>query len=265
LRFDNPITDAISRVRFASSSDNLLISSWDSFLRLYDVDESQLRLEASNDGTALLDCCFESDSVALSADSDGSILRYDLYTAEKNAIGKHDDIATCVEYSVETSQIITAGWDKKVKLWDPRSATSSSSLITLPVVAESISLRGFSLMIGLETRVQLHDLRYSDESNRPKERTIGAHIKCVRSCSYFEGFTVGSVDGRVSVQYPDESGSKNEGYAFRCQPSSKYGKCHLASVNDISFDPSNDGVFATGDSDGYVLVWDTKSRRRVQQ
>lgn len=104
LKFENPIRDAISRIRFAPKSDNLLISSWDSVsgtillgstmwssyhfwlfnnksrffaqsLRLYDVGNSALRLEASSEA-ALLDCCFQNESVAYSAGSDGFIRRY---------------------------------------------------------------------------------------------------------------------------------------------------------------------------------------------
>lgn len=40
------------------------------------MDKCELRLEAPTEGAALLDCCFESESVALSANSDGSILRF---------------------------------------------------------------------------------------------------------------------------------------------------------------------------------------------
>lgn len=44
-------------------------------LRLCNVDKSELRLEVPTEA-ALLDCCFEGDSVALSAGSDGSICRF---------------------------------------------------------------------------------------------------------------------------------------------------------------------------------------------
>lgn len=40
------------------------------------MDKCELRFEAPNEGPALLDCCFESESVALTASSDGSILRF---------------------------------------------------------------------------------------------------------------------------------------------------------------------------------------------
>ena len=45
-------------------------------LRLFDVDKCELRFEAPNGGSGLLDCCFESESVALTANSDGSVIRF---------------------------------------------------------------------------------------------------------------------------------------------------------------------------------------------
>ncbi|KAL0541211.1 hypothetical protein IC582_021252 [Cucumis melo] len=41
-------------------------------LRLHDVDKSTLRLEVSS-GTAMLDCCFQDESLAFNAASDGCI------------------------------------------------------------------------------------------------------------------------------------------------------------------------------------------------
>lgn len=101
LSFENPIRDAISRVRFAPHSNNLLFSSWDNSLRLYDVESSKLMLEFPGEA-ALLDCCLENEFVAFSAASDGSIHRYDMHSGHKSAIGNHDDMATFVEYSPET-------------------------------------------------------------------------------------------------------------------------------------------------------------------
>ncbi|KAK6157868.1 hypothetical protein DH2020_012116 [Rehmannia glutinosa] len=263
LNFNNPIRDAISRVRFAPTSNNLLISSWDSSLRLYDVDKCELRLEAPTEGAALLDCCFESESTALSADSDGSILRYDMRLGNSNAMGKHDDLATCVEYSEETCQIISAGWDKKVMFWDARSASSVGCLSNLVVGVESMSLSAFSLMVALKSSVHMYDLRYLNGTVQAKEPFMDIHIKCVRSNSDLGGFVVGSTDGRVALEYLGKSNSQKDGYAFRCHPKDKNGRYHLVAVNDIAFNPSSCGVLVTGDNEGHATIWDVLNRKRL--
>ncbi|KAK4403067.1 Mitotic checkpoint protein BUB3.3 [Sesamum angolense] len=239
LNFNKPIRDAISRIRFAPDSNNLLISSWDSWvfhiieqsLRLYDVDKCELRLETPTEGAALLDCCFESESMALSANSDGSILRYDMHLGTSETIGNHDDLATCVEYCEETGQVITAGWDKKVKFWDARSGSSFGCLSNVDVEVESVSISGLNLMVALRSSV---------------------HI-----------FVVGSTDGRVALEYLGKPNSTNEGYAFRCHPKDKNGRHHLIAVNDIAFHPFLCGVLVTGDNEGHATIWDVLNRKRL--
>ncbi|BAF13249.1 Os03g0758700 [Oryza sativa Japonica Group] len=72
------VAGAASRLRFAPSSNHLLVSSWDSGLRLYDADACELRMEAKSEA-ALLDCCFQDEAVALTGGSDGSITRGSRY------------------------------------------------------------------------------------------------------------------------------------------------------------------------------------------
>ncbi|KAK9034235.1 hypothetical protein V6N11_050408 [Hibiscus sabdariffa] len=262
LEFKNPIRDAISRIRFAPQSNNLLISSWDSSLRLHAVDCSQLRLEASFEA-ALLDCCFQEETVAFSAGSDGSITRYDLESGISNKIGNHDDIATCVEYSTETRQVFTAGFDKKIIAWDVFGAKPQVFLKNLDADVESMSLSGFELIVAVGSSVDIYDLRNLDQSVRTNESCMDVTIRCVSSIPYSKGYAVGSIDGRVNLEISYPSGSNNTGYMFRCYPRSRDGRNHVVPVNDIAFNPLISGVFVTGDNAGYVTAWDAKSRRRL--
>ncbi|KAI5678958.1 hypothetical protein M9H77_09908 [Catharanthus roseus] len=257
----NPIRDSISRIRFAPNTNNLLISSWDSTLRLYNMDSSKLRVEASIKA-AILDCCFENESAAFSAASDGSVLRHDLLSGNHGQIGSHDDLATCVEYSDEKSLLVTAGWDKKIKFWDARSTSSVGCLNNLIEEAESMSVSGFHLMIAVGTSVQTHDLRIL-RSVQTKESFMDVRIKCLSPIIDSAGFAVGSFDGRVALEYFSQSNSGNRGYAFRCHPRGKEGRQHLVTVNDIIFNPAISGIFVTGDNEGYATAWDARSKKRL--
>ncbi|PWA44840.1 transducin/WD40 repeat-like superfamily protein [Artemisia annua] len=260
LEFDeNPIQDAISRIRFAPMSNNLLISSWDTNLRLYNVDKSKLVFEASGEA-ALLDCCFQGESVAFTAGSDCSITRYDLHSGISDNFGNHDDLATCVEYSDQTGLVITGGWDKKIKCWDSRSMKTLSGANTVSVGVESMSLCGFIAMVAVGTSVNMYDLRKFNSSFYSK--CVDIQIRCVRP--YLDqGFAAGSVEGRVALKYFNPSNPDNDGFAFRCLPKAKEKRHDLAAVNDIVFSPSNYGVFVTGTNDGYVTIWNAQSKRRV--
>ncbi|KAL5553703.1 hypothetical protein UlMin_041104 [Ulmus minor] len=261
LVFENPIRDAISSVRFAPISNNLLISSWDNSLRLFDVGSSVLRLEAS-DEASLLDCCFQNEFVAFSAGSDGSIRRYDLSSGISDAIGSHDDISTCVRYSDETCQVITAGLDKKLLFWDTRMENDPSCLENLGSEVFSMSLAGFDMMVAVRTSVFMYDLRYLGGSVQSRQLDMDVQINCVSSVPYSRGFAVGSVDGRVKLDI-SFSPSDDIRYMFRCHPKSADKRFFCASVNDIVFNPHIKEIFVTGDDGGYVSAWNAQSRRRL--
>lgn len=266
LNFENPIGDALSRVQFAPQSNNLLISSWDSKLRLYDVDSSLLRLEVpAPSQAALLDCCFQTESVAFTAASDGSIIRYDLHSGTNDAIGNHQDIAACVGYSIETCQVISAGLDKKVMSWDVRLANPLTLFRNLDAEIESISVSGFDLMVAVGAAVNIYDLRNFERAVDLKESSMDVGIRCVASTSYTRGYAIGSIDGRVAVEISNPLNLNSIRYTFRCHPKTKDGKAHLVSVNDIAFNPLMGGTFVTGDNEGYVTAWDAQSKRKVHE
>ncbi|PWZ54253.1 Mitotic checkpoint protein BUB3.3 [Zea mays] len=95
---------AASRVRFAPTSNNLLVSSWDSGLRLYDADEGTLRVNVESEA-AFLDCCFEDESAAFACGSDGSVRRYDFHSGSQDTVGLHEDALACIEFSSLTGQV----------------------------------------------------------------------------------------------------------------------------------------------------------------
>ncbi|KAJ0980299.1 hypothetical protein J5N97_008554 [Dioscorea zingiberensis] len=89
-------------------------------------------------------------------------------------------------------------------------------------------------------------------------------IQCVRSFSDFQGFGVGSIDGRVALKFLDQSKSSAMGCVFRCHPKLKERKYHLVAVNDIAFHPRFD-TFVTGDNKGYAFIWDAQSRKKLYE
>ncbi|KAH8501110.1 hypothetical protein H0E87_016076 [Populus deltoides] len=219
LNFENPIEDAVSRIRFAPQSNNLLISSWDSNLRLYDVDSSLLRLEApAPSQAALLDCCFQSESVAFTAASDGSITRYDLHSGTIDAIGNHQDMATCVGYSIETCQVISAGLDKKVMSWDMRLANPLALFRNLGAEIDSISISGFDLMVAVGAAVNIYDLRNYERAVDLKELSMDVGISCVASVPFTRGYAIGLIDGRVALEISNPLNSNSTGgiFVFLC-------------------------------------------------
>ncbi|KAK1362044.1 Mitotic checkpoint protein BUB3.3 [Heracleum sosnowskyi] len=259
LNFEpNPIEDAISRIHFAPTSNNLLISSWDSNLRLFDTERCKLRAQTRTEAP-ILDCCFQDESFAFTASADCSIKRYEFNSGHVFTLGNHDDLATHVDFSSETCQVITAGLDRKIKFWDIRSTEALKCLNSISVEVDSLSLSGVTLMVAAGPSVHMYDLRKFDRSTGTQHTCMDSRITCVRPSINFEEFVVGSIDGRVAVK----STSTFDGYTFRCHPKKKNGRTYPVTVNDIAFIPFISGAFVTGDNEGYVIVWNAHSKRRL--
>ncbi|KAL6186797.1 hypothetical protein ACLB2K_042916 [Fragaria x ananassa] len=173
LKFETPIQDAISRIRFAPTSHNLLISSWDSKLRLYD-----------------------NETAAFSAGSDGCVRRYDLDSGICETIGNHDDIATCIGYSDETSQVIIAGLDKKIYAWDARMEKGKGyAFESLDSEVTSMSLSGLNMMVTMRASILMCDLRSPLKPFESKDSDLKTTIICGSASPHAKGFAVGSADG----------------------------------------------------------------------
>lgn len=84
--------------------------------------------------------------------------------------------------------VITCGWDKKIKFWDARSATSVGCLDNLSDEVESMSLSGSQLMIAVGTSVHKHDLR-NLQSVQAKQSFMDIRIKCIRPILDSAGMT----------------------------------------------------------------------------
>jgi mRNA export factor len=80
------------------------------------------------------------------------------------------------------------------------------------------------------------------------------------------GFAVGSVEGRVAIQYADDKDASNN-FSFKChrrdQTPSQKDQSLVYAVNDISFHPVH-GTFSTCGSDGTVHFWDKDARTRLK-
>ncbi|ONK80194.1 uncharacterized protein A4U43_C01F14940 [Asparagus officinalis] len=262
LDLKKPIEDSISKIRFAPNSNNLLISSWDSILRLYDVDGSVMRFEAQSEG-ALLDCCFQDEFTALSAGSDGCVRRYDLCSNTQAIVGKHADSVIYVEYSEQTGQVITAGLDKKLLFWDFHMKKGDArSIKATDSEVWSISISGLHLLAAIGTEVVIYDLRNIEKPVQSKDFSKKYQIWRVHPFTSCQGYAVGSIDGCVELKYYDPSEDSAMGYAFWCHPKSKDRSSHLVAVNDIKFHPFNK-TFVTGDNEGHTIIWNAESRKRL--
>ncbi|MBA0799131.1 hypothetical protein Gohar_009663 [Gossypium harknessii] len=234
----NPPTDGISNLRFSNHSDNLLVSSWDKTVRLYDASANVLRGEFMHGGP-VLDCCFHDDSSGFSASADNKVRSH----GKEEILGRHDAPVRCIEYSYAAGQVITGSWDKTLKCWDPRGASGQERTLVgtypQPERVYSLSLVGNRLVVATAGRhVNVYDLRNMSQPEQRRESSLKYQTRCVRCYPNGTGYALSSVEGRVAMEFFDLS---------EASQAKKY------------------GTFATGGCDGFVNVWDGNNKKRLYQ
>lgn len=271
FKLDNPPTDCIQRVKFnPTDNNNLLTASWDSKVRLYDISVNKIKAQYEHDGP-VLDVAFQNPDRCWSGGTDSDVKVFDFETEKVSIVGGHSQPVKCVDFIPDANIIASASWDRALKFWDPRLSDNSTNkaLIStnqLPDRAYTMAVCGDKIIVGCAGRkVVIWDLRNMTSVHR--DSLLKYQIRCIEAFPNRKGYVVGSIEGRVAVEYMDTAPEiQKQKYAFKCHRSKDptTGMEIVYPVNAISFH-QRFNTFATGGSDGYVSIWDGQNKKRLVQ
>ena len=280
----DPPKDGVTSVRFSKErgSDSLLVSSWDGTLTLYDTKlDSVSWKQTLTDEVPILDCVFvgREEKLALTGALDGKVRVHHLDASASNAASvqvmkeEHKDGVGCVGWCEDVNVGASGGWDKQFCTWDPRSKCSRVAQAVLPGKAFSLDISACRAVIACaERKILIYDLRNLSKPEQVRQSSLQHQIRIV-SCSPAEldAYAIGTVDGRVAIEYFDPKIHSKKKFAFKCHRVKSEPKTDAGAdapttiaypVNAISFHPKL-GTFATGGGDGNVVTWDAINRRRI--
>lgn len=105
----------------------------------------------------------------------------------------------------------------------------------------------------------------SGQPEQTRESSLKYQTRCIRCYPNGTGYALSSVEGRVAMEYFDNSEQvQTKKYAFKCHRRSEAGRDVVFPVNAIAFHPIF-GTFATGGCDGVVNIWDGEHKKRLFQ
>ncbi|OBS68901.1 hypothetical protein A6R68_02569 [Neotoma lepida] len=238
-----PPEDGISSVKFSpNTSQFLLVSSWDTSVRLYDVPANSMRLKYQHTG-AVLDCAFYDPTHAWSGGLDHQLEMHDLNTDQENLVGTHNAPIRCVEYCPEVNVMVTRSWDQTVKLWDPRTPCNAGTF-SQPEKVYTLSVSGDRLIVGTAGRqVLVWDLRNMGYVQQRRESSLKYQTRCIRAFPNKQGYVLSSIEGRVAVLGSKPRGG-SDGFVNIWDPFNKKRLCQFhrypTSIASLAF--SNDGT-----------------------
>ncbi|KAH9923407.1 WD40 repeat-like protein [Epithele typhae] len=262
----SPPFDSVSAVRFSPHDpSHLLVSSWDTTVRFYDVTKNEQRAKFDH-RAAVLTTCWSDANHGFSGGLDTSVRELDLETERVSHLGQHSDAISSMNWAREQNALVTGSWDRTIRFWDPRAANQEQATHKLPERIYHTDLVSNILVVAMASRLfHIYDVRKMDAPAQTRESSLKFMTRALACMADGQGYATGSVEGRIAVEYFDPSAAAQEKkYAFKCHRQTIDDVDHVWPVNSLAFNPKFN-TFASAGSDGTVSIWDHKSKKRLRQ
>mmetsp|Transcript_9115 Transcript_9115/g.11493 ORF Transcript_9115/g.11493 Transcript_9115/m.11493 type:complete len:346 (+) Transcript_9115:46-1083(+) len=263
--------DGISSLNWSPTSNLLVSSNWDGGIRCWDVQEQGGQMNATpkaqanhENASPVLCSTFSPDgSTVFTGGADKAVRMWSLGqqlstpNSVPQQIGAHNSPVKAVGFLQSTNLIVSGGWDKKLNFWDARSPNPVGS-IDLPERCYDLDVRGNVMVVATaDKQVLIYDVSGQPREYNRRPSPLKFQTRCVSCFPNQTGFAIGSIEGRVGIQYNDKA-NENKSFAFKCHRQDT----DVYSVNAIAFHPL--GTFATAGSDGVITFWDKDNKQKLK-
>jgi len=155
--------------------------------------------------------------------------------------------------------VVTGSWDKSLKYWDTRTPKAVATVQLPERVSCMDVIHPLSVVGTADKQLHIFHLSKPDKPYRSFQSPLRYQPRTLACFPDRTGFAIGSIEGRVAINYVDEKVARTQNFAFKCH---RYDS-QVFAVNNIAFHKGF-GTFATAGSDGTYVFWDKDSRHRLK-
>ncbi|CAG8619893.1 14008_t:CDS:2 [Gigaspora margarita] len=213
-----PPNDGISDMKFSPVADYLAVSSWDNNVRIYEVNATAGNATGkaiySHEKPAL--CCdwSKDGSKVISGGADNAGRCFDITTQQSMQIAIHDQPIRCIKYIDQTYLVATGSWDKTIKYWDMRSPSPVLN-VTLPERCYAMDVIYPLMVVGTaDGLVQIYNLGHPSTPYITRQSPLKFQTRYISCFPSGNGYAIGSIEGRVGIQYVEEKDNLDGTFNF---------------------------------------------------
>lgn len=267
LKFPNVSTDYISDLKYISEINTVIVSSWDGTLSLYKIIASsgsyRIALERQyNTGFSILSCCYSYEGIYVGG-VQGELAFLDFQTETFHTIEDNKATSGIIRIVPYYHDFIVGSWDGTLQIIDH--IDHSIKLVKTIENAKILTMDCSDEHLVVSTtgnKIKLYKLPLNDMNDGTLiDSVLKYQIRDIKLLPGGAGYVIGSIDGRVAVEYFNDPTKQ---FAFRCHRKKLTDVQFVFPVNSLLFKP-NSNILFTGGADGCVSCWSLEDRRKVRQ
>lgn len=257
-----PRLDTLSALACSPYNDTLLVAAHDPQLLLYSV-ASKLQIASISPTSTVLSICHVAANSTFVGRLDGklSLVDYEnLRLADLNVHMASGISALCL--LPDHNVVVSSDFAGLLAYIDPRTLCAEK---TLAATSKALAMdgAGSKIAVGRATHeVDIYDVRRADSALETRPSGLRYPISAVTCLPHGAGYALGSVDGRVSLEYYDRANDHLK-FAFKAHRVPELEHHNVHSITGLVF--QGDNILYTSGTDGTVCAWDYGRRKRVKQ
>lgn len=221
-------TDTISSLSWSPTANHLCSTSWDGKIHIYEVSQTghaynqataNPKAEAINENSAPVLCStFSSDGNTIYlGGGDNSVrmwqLGQQLNGAAPAKIGEHTMPVIAVCYYQRLNWVVSTSFDKQLSFWNPQQPMVKLGSIPMEDKAYAMDLRGDVLVVALANNtINVYSMAGQGPELKFNLRSeLKFQIRSIKVLPDCTGFSVGGIEGRVSIFPFEEIKTNNNG------------------------------------------------------